>query len=466
MTPRKARASAIYCRLSQDRTGESLGIERQEQLCRQLASEKRWTVAEVYVDPDISAYSGKRRPAYERLLDDLKNGVRDAVVVVDQDRLTRTPRELEAFIDLADANGIALASVSGEVDLSTSDGRFRARIMGTVARQESEKKSERLRRQRDQAARLGKFQGGPRRYGYEPDGITIRRDEAKVIREIARRLLNGESMRSVVLDLNARGIPSANGSVWGVSVLKHIITSPRLAGLRAHHGDVVGEAEWKPILDRETHERLRALLIDGKAPARGRPSSSLLGGIAVCARCGARLHQTRQRGLRVYRCSQQVLSIGKCGGVIVQADALDALVSDSVLHRIDTKAVRNALTRKPRRANAGPKPDELAEIDADLEALATDFGAGRISRREWLAAREQLDRRRQTAVASMPHETNNGAARLVAAGSDVRKAWKNATIEQRRAVIQQLVEKLSVGLTGTPGSNAFDPDRVDVVWRV
>src|SRR5262249_13640253 len=153
-------------------------------------------VAEVYIDRDISAYSGRRRPSYDRMVDDLKNGIRDAVVVVDQDRLTRHVRELEDFISLADANGIALASVSGEIDLSTSDGRFRARIMGSVARQESEKKSERIQRQRDQAARLGRFGGGPRRYGYENDGVTVRRDEAKVVRDIARRLLAGESLRS------------------------------------------------------------------------------------------------------------------------------------------------------------------------------------------------------------------------------------------------------------------------------
>src|SRR5262245_19566511 len=130
MKKTKPQATAIYCRLSQDRTGESLGIERQEQLCRKLADEKGWTVTEVYIDRDISAYSGRRRPSYDRMVDDLKNGIRDAVVVVDQDRLTRHVRELEDFISLADANGIALASVSGEIDLSTSDGRFRARIMG------------------------------------------------------------------------------------------------------------------------------------------------------------------------------------------------------------------------------------------------------------------------------------------------------------------------------------------------
>src|SRR4051794_22997922 len=102
-TPTQA---ALYLRLSQDRDGESLGIDRQEKLCRKLAADKGWNVGAIYVDRDISAYSGKRRPGYEQMLDDLKNRLRDGVVVVDQDRLTRTPRELESFIDLADSNGV------------------------------------------------------------------------------------------------------------------------------------------------------------------------------------------------------------------------------------------------------------------------------------------------------------------------------------------------------------------------
>src|SRR3974390_11159 len=177
------KAVAIYCRISLDRAGEGLGWERQEALCRRLAKERGWPVAEVYVDNDRSAYSGKPRPGYERMLADIGVGLRDAVVCVDLDRLTRRPAELEAFMDLADRRGIALANVSGDTDLSTSDGRFRARIMGAVARQESEKKAERVAREHEQSARRGIPRASRRPFGYEKDGITIREEEAALIRD-------------------------------------------------------------------------------------------------------------------------------------------------------------------------------------------------------------------------------------------------------------------------------------------
>ncbi len=397
------------------------------------------------------------------MLTDLRDGNRDAVLVVDQDRLTRRPLEMESFIEMADGLGIALATVSGDTDLSTTDGRLIARIQGSVARQSSEKASDRLKRQREQAASLGQFHGGQRRYGFERDGVTFRADEVKVIREIARRLLGGESMRSVVLDLNARGVSSAKGGEWAVSQLRRMISAPRLAGLRTHHGEVVGEAQWEPILTRGDHERLKAL-VESRPAQRGRPALSLLGGIATCALCGGVLHQTRVKSTPVYRCA--AITPGKCGGVASLAAPLDQLVSDAVLHRIDSKAVARALNR-PRRAARSEPIENLAQIDADLDALATDHGSGLISRREWLAARAPLDARRKAALDAIePEEIDDKLIGKMRDAGNVRKAWDVAAVEVRRQILSALVERISLSPTNKRGANSFDPDRVDIAWRV
>jgi site-specific DNA recombinase len=76
----------------------SLGVQRQLEDCRRLVDQLGWPVGEEYVDNDLSAYSGKRRPGYQRMLADLADGSRDAVVVYHADRLTRRPIELEQFL--------------------------------------------------------------------------------------------------------------------------------------------------------------------------------------------------------------------------------------------------------------------------------------------------------------------------------------------------------------------------------
>ena len=78
--------AGIYARISSDREGDGLGVARQLDDCERLAERKGWRVVDRYVDDDVSAYSGRRRRHYARMLDDLRAGVIDGVVVCHLDR--------------------------------------------------------------------------------------------------------------------------------------------------------------------------------------------------------------------------------------------------------------------------------------------------------------------------------------------------------------------------------------------
>ncbi|MBV8080940.1 MAG: recombinase family protein, partial [Actinobacteria bacterium] len=172
----------VYARISSDRDGDQLGVMRQIEDCERLVAQRGWEVADRYVDDDISAWSGKPRPEYERLLDDLRLGVISGVVVWHLDRLHRQPRELEAFIDLCEQLHVeSLACVTGDVDLGTPVGRFMARMLGSVARYESDHKSERIVRKHLEIALNGQASGGGSRpYGYEADKVTVVPAEAAI----------------------------------------------------------------------------------------------------------------------------------------------------------------------------------------------------------------------------------------------------------------------------------------------
>src|SRR5271157_5602791 len=135
----KARRAAIYARISSDRDGTALGVERQLQDCRRICQTNGWTATE-YSDNNLSA--SKRevvRPEYNRLLEDIKKGRVDVVVVWDIDRLTRRPLELEQFVDTCDIAGMTedIHTVSGPVTLTV------ARIKGALAADEARKISQR-----------------------------------------------------------------------------------------------------------------------------------------------------------------------------------------------------------------------------------------------------------------------------------------------------------------------------------
>src|SRR5262245_66580541 len=127
------------------------------------------------------------------MLEEIEAGLVEAVLVYHADRLHRHPRELEDFIDLCQRQKVKLATVSGDVDLSTHEGQLIARIQGAVARKESDDKSRRIRRKHEELATAGKVSGGGSRpFGFEADKRTVRPEEAEVIREGARRTLAGD----------------------------------------------------------------------------------------------------------------------------------------------------------------------------------------------------------------------------------------------------------------------------------
>ena len=114
---------------------------------------------------------------YAQILDDLEAGAINGLLVYDLDRLHRQPSELEAFIALCQRLQLTnVASVSGDIDLTRSDGQFHARILAAVAKKESDDKSRRIRRKHEELAEHGKVSGGGSRpYGYEADKVTLRR---------------------------------------------------------------------------------------------------------------------------------------------------------------------------------------------------------------------------------------------------------------------------------------------------
>jgi site-specific DNA recombinase len=466
MASTKPTRAAIYARISLDKNGDGLGVDRQRDLCSKLAKEKGWTVAATYIDNDRSASNGKPRPEYERMLADIEAGRVDGVLVVDQDRLVRRPVELERFIDLADRLGVALANVSGDTDLSTSDGRFRARIIGDVARHEGEKKGERVSREAEQAARRG-IPRARRAFGWEPDRVTIREPEAALIREAATRMVAGENAATICRDWNERGVPTTQSAKrgWSAEALASIVRSPRVAGLRAFKGEVVGEGQQEPILDRATWEQLRASIRRVARP--GRPAAHLLAGIARCSECGSALWSsaTVKNGKNTprYVCTKRQGAPG-CGAVSITAAHLDDLVRDAVIAALAGPKLARARRRRQgddREQERAAK--EMAAAEARREEMAADYATGTIDRREWMAAREALDER-VTAARKVLDRHAGPLADLPGDETALCAAWDSNGVEWRRALVGRVVERVTVS-PATSRGRGFDPERVTIDWR-
>ncbi|HET7278384.1 MAG TPA: recombinase family protein, partial [Dermatophilaceae bacterium] len=79
--------ATVYARISSDREGAGLGVRAQEQDCRELADSLGWSIVSTHTDNDISAYSGKPRPGYRAMLEEIRSGAVDVVLAWHTDRL-------------------------------------------------------------------------------------------------------------------------------------------------------------------------------------------------------------------------------------------------------------------------------------------------------------------------------------------------------------------------------------------
>jgi site-specific DNA recombinase len=462
--PARPRA-AVYCRISKDEAGDELGVKRQEADCRALAKAKGYRVVEVFVDDDLSAYDGRRRPAYERLLAGLRADGFDAVVAWKLDRLTRSGiRGLTSLLDALDAAAASLVCVHDHIDTSSAVGEGVAGLIASMAKAESENLSVRSRRKKDELAAKGLPAGYARAFGYTDNGMTIDETEAAMLRDAARRVLSGESMTTIASQWNERGLRTPRrGSLWNATVLRTVLTNPRAAGLRVHRGEVIGEAAWPAILDRATHERLVAHFADPNRRQKNPPRRAFLTGFIKCGKCGGPLFRDGTADYPVFRCRAQPGSFS-CG-VIVAADHVEALVTEAVMLRLEGPGLAKALRARDHETDDTAASD-LSEAERRLAELAETWAAGEISRAEWLTARRAVEARIEVARRKLTRTSERDALDpYLGENAPLRAAWPNLSRDQRRAILAVVIDRVTIAPAGE-NRRRFNPERVTIEWRV
>jgi DNA invertase Pin-like site-specific DNA recombinase len=457
--------AAIYARISSDPEGTTLGVQRQLEDCRCFLAERGYVIAGEYVDNDTSAFSGAERPEYRRMLDDVAVGAVDAIIVWRIDRLYRRILDLEELVTLAE-HGLLIDTVaSGTVDLSKADGRLIARLLAAVAQGESDAKSARIKRKMQQKAEQGENRGGPRPYGYNADRITTNPDEAAVIREIATRYLAGESGTSIAHWLNEQGIQSARGKEWGSQTILTIISNPRLAGWNMHNGVRVGRGEWEAILTDEEHARLAARRESQRIRRDRPPRNALLTKVARCGLCGAELVSGGQRHNPYYLCKRRPNSVA-CGHVAMSGTALDRLITEAVLTRLDSPELAEALAESDK-ANAGADDavEALARDRERMEELGRLWANGEIPTAGWKTANAALQQRIETAERRLASQAGTSAlVGLPGNGAALRAQWDSLSISRRAAIIRAMLDEVTVRPAAYHGSRDFLA-RVSPRWR-
>jgi site-specific DNA recombinase len=459
--------AAIYLRQSQDRNGDGLGVDRQRADVHRLIESRGWTVVAEFVDNDVSALSRKPRPQFVEMMQRVDAGEFDVIVARHMDRLLRRLAELESVLERCQKTKTAIVTSADGVDTSTDGGRLVARILSSVAQGEVERTGARQRSAAVQAAQQGRWIGGRRAFGYEADGVTVREDEAALVKAGFADVLAGESTSEVARRWDAAGFATPQGAQWSRTTVKDVLTNPRHAGLRRYRPQedrprirqnpelgITGAAEWPAIVDEPTwRAAVRVLCNPGrrKAPLSGK---GLLTGLAICGVCGETVHRGgAAHGKPMYRCSS-----GR--HVSRMSEPVDEYVTAVALARLTQPDAADLWASELPDASA-----LMAEADTlrrRRDDIAADYGDGVMTREQFRTANAHV-LERLGAIESQIAASGSASPLAIVATEDVRGTWQVLSTAQQRNIIAALMTPVLL-LPGR-GTRTFRPETVEIRWK-
>lgn len=224
----------------QYRNGHSLDEQKERML--KLCDYKNYEVYKVYEDAGISA-KNMNRPAFQEMIQDIKDGKINKIIVYKLDRLTRSIKDLEEICTFLEENNCSLESMCEDINTSTANGKFFIRMLTILAQLEIERTSERTKFGMVGAVKKGHFVGRPP-IGYDKvdKKLVINDIESEVIRRIFDLYIKGVAANAITKLLNEE---KALNRKWIPTLVDRILSNEIYIGNYVHRKTVSDEESQK-----------------------------------------------------------------------------------------------------------------------------------------------------------------------------------------------------------------------------
>lgn len=444
----------------------------------------------IFEDIDFSGRKGsKPRPQFLEMLALAESGGFDSLIVPKLSRFGRSMKDNVAAYDRLEDAGVDMFFLDLQMDTTSSAGRLMRYQMTALAEYESDLISERWKDTHQYLAQKG-IPNGAVAFGFTYDKIEkeLRPDprRAPVVQEVFRRFAYGETLRSIALDLDARGITGPSGSArrWTASHIARMLDNPSYGGFRqigwwkGLEGERF-EGKWDRLVDPVIFDQVQKLRAATKArtPAARRRGHGkhLLSGLLHC-RCGAPMWRNSRADEKrsVYDCSHsKVKRRGDCSEGTIYAQRVEVDVAAQFLNTISGDYMKAALKAPSKLFQPGvrkavrPAASEIEAIEENITSLVNDFVDASPSTRRIIQnkiaelSEKQEALRQQQAVTDATQlrqrQTVSDLKELRRRIGDLSVIWDAATTTERKEMLTLAIERVDV-VTGEP------PKRIRIMW--
>lgn len=402
-------------RLSVD-TDDSTAIPRQKEHVQHWveAPGRDARIVAWATDTDVSGgLHPFKRPDLGKWFDDEHKGLWDALCVMKIDRLSRRVAHFSEIVQWCQENGKIIVSTQEGIDMSTPMGKMFAQILAVFA--EGELDTIRSRALDAVQTRLasGMWVAGLPPFGYEI--VQVGKGKGKrlealphymeLAQEIAKKILDGESLRSISKDLATRGEPTwlsriqpnskrAQESQWSNSSIRGMMLNPKIAGLYTYKGEIVEDDAGNPrmiadtpLLDLATWNKVVLKLADNRAfGPKVTKSQAMLVRVATCGSCGGPLTKAvftnrkpakGDRPAKEWHYSRYKCSRHKVQGTCESAAAVDSAELEGELTKVFLEHMGHLPEAREVAADLHDPSSDITATQARLDRLKADFGAGK-----------------------------------------------------------------------------------------
>jgi site-specific DNA recombinase len=455
MTPDGIRLDA-YIRVSKvaGRSGESfISPEVQRTQIERWARAHGHTLT--WHEPELDVSGGTmRRPIFDRIMQRIKTGQSDGVIVAKLDRFARTLVGALSTLEEFERHGAVLVSVAENLDLSTPMGKAFLRILLVFAELERDRISENWGTATNNAIARGVHVAKFTPVGYDkgPDKRLVPGADAPAIREAFLMRAAHQTRTEIARRLDETA-PRPKGGRWTTSNVERIIKNRVYLG-EAYRGDAVNPDAHEAIVS--LSEWQAANLAPVRATHRGK-TPNLLGGIARCAGCRYVLAPQvygsgRPNPTRVYRC-RAVHSAGACPEpASISRDALDSYVESVWRAQMEDQAL--AVKQDTQTLQAAV--EKLAAVEEELAIFASDITARRVLGSGYHAALQA----RSTAVDEARAELQQ--ASTSAPDAETIESYDELPIEERKRILSSSIDAVIVK---RGDARAPIEQRITILWR-
>jgi len=311
-----------------------------------------WSVSPTLYDDGGFTGANIERPALQNLLNDIKAGKINCVVVYKVDRLSRSLLDFTQLLEFFDKNNVFFVSVTQSFNTNTSMGRLTLNILLSFAQFEREIISERTKDKMGAARRRGQWLGGRTPFGYRKDEETkkliIDPEEAATVRKIFDLYLKGNSALAITKSMNLEGyltrsFTTRSNKVIGNkpytnSRILYILKNHIYVG-KVHYEGKTYDGQQPAIIDEDTFLKVQRMLAENKTlrvPQGNTECAGLLTRILTCKDCGTPMIQTYsskegKHKYRYYVCNNaQKRGYAGCPNKSIPAQ----LIEDDVIERL------------------------------------------------------------------------------------------------------------------------------------